>query len=116
MDTELKHERAPSRAAYYLALALYLPYLLAFLSMRPPRDWTALPVAPGWLVWFVFEPGRNRLLALLSAGSVTACLYFGLLWLSYRGTAMRAVAILIALALSVPSALFLAAFATISGR
>jgi hypothetical protein len=103
------------RRACYLAIGLYLPFFVVFRLMSPPRDWTTLPVAPGWFIWFVFDPGRNRLAGLLSAGVVTVCLYLALLRLTAKSSG-RAMSILAALLASVPSALILWVFARIAGH
>src|SRR5262245_58323401 len=98
-------------SACFLACALYLPFFAMFLSLRPPRDWTTLPFMPGWLIWFVFEPGRDHAYAAMLAGGVTALLCFGLLGLASVNAGLRVLAILIALVVSVPSALLLRIFA-----
>jgi hypothetical protein len=106
--------RSVAWSACFLACALYIPFVVTFLSLRPPRDWTTLPFMPGWLIWFVIDPGRDHAYGLLLAGGVTAFLYLGLLALASVNAGLRVVAILIALVVSVPSALLLRILAGMS--
>jgi hypothetical protein len=94
---------------------LYLPYVVCFLTIEPPRAWSTLPVAPGWIPLMLLDlrVGANTNLA---AGLLTASIYVGLTWLGTRSPKLGIGMPLIALMFSAAGAVLFRFLVLLAGR